>query len=65
MDVSRAKRTRELGHFFSRKNVETALRLLGSKGLDLAVGDAGIAVAKLSDWWDTFIVAGQVTLRAW
>ena len=59
-----AKSKAERGRFSSRKKVEAVLRVLRGEDLDVASRELGITAARLAEWRDQFLMAGQASLNS-
>ena len=55
---------REAGRFHSRRKMEAVLRVLRGEAIDAVSRDVGVTGARLAEWRDQFLLAGQVGLRS-
>lgn len=65
--MSKKERTsgpRERGRWSSRRKMECVLRLLRGEDLDGVSREVGVTAARLSQWRDDFLAAGQHGLKS-
>ena len=53
----------DTGRFSSRRKTQAVLRLLRSEDLDRLSRDLGVTAARLVEWRDAFLAAGQTGLQ--
>ncbi len=53
----------DTGRFSSRRKTQSVLRLLRGEDLDRLSRDLGVTAARLVEWRDAFLAAGQTGLR--
>jgi transposase-like protein len=51
------------GRFSARRKTEAVLRLLRGEDLEILSRELGVTAATLAAWRDTFLVAGQASLK--
>ena len=61
--MKKSHRMPEKGRFSAQRKSEAVLRLLRGEELDLLAREYKVSAAKLSQWRDAFLAAGQAGLR--
>lgn len=62
--MKKRPRSPDKGRFSAPRKSEAVLRLLRGEELDLVSREYNVSVAKLSQWRDAFLAAGQAGLRS-
>ena len=62
--MQKRPRSPENGRFSAQRKSEAVLRLLRGEELDLVSREYKVSVAKLSQWRDAFLAAGQAGLQS-
>ena len=55
---------RERGRWSSKRKMECVLRLLRGEDLDTVSREVGVTAARLSEWREEFLAAGQQSLKS-
>ena len=58
------RRARPWGRFSARRKRETVLRLLRGEDLESVSRELGVTAARVSQWRDQFLAAGQASLKS-
>ena len=62
--MKKPRRTQDNGRFSAPRKSEAVLRLLRGEALDVLSREYKVTAAKLSQWRDAFLAAGQAGLRS-
>jgi hypothetical protein len=61
--MTKKSRNAASGRFSSKRKTEAVLRLLRGEDLDLLSREYGVVAARLSQWREDFLCAGQLALQ--
>ena len=62
--MNREKRRNERGRWTSRRKQQVVLRILRGEDLDALSRERGVTAARLAEWRDAFLAAGQSGLKS-
>lgn len=62
--MGRGKQRSDRGRWSSRRKLEVVLRILRGEDLDTLSRELGVTAARLSEWRDEFLAAGQAGLKS-